>query len=165
MQLQLVLEPFSLLYILLYSSMQMTCITSSTTKIITCSGGSRIIIRRDFLLPLNNFSLSSQCIHVKKLQRGFRRGSINPMAVGGVGASPDTRTITYTCISYLQRVDGPLSKSCLFLAWSVPSPNPPTHPPQTRDQSLYRPCLVGEKFSTVLVASNLQTYVWSIKCS
>ena len=31
------------------------------------SGGSRIIIRRGFLLPLDNFSFFSQRIHIKKL--------------------------------------------------------------------------------------------------
>ena len=39
------------------------------------AGGSRRIIRRDFLLPLNNFILFLRCIHVKKI-------------IGGLGGAP-----------------------------------------------------------------------------
>ena len=54
-------------------------------QISSVSGGSRIIIRRGFLLSLNNFRLSSQCIHVKNY-KGLWRGSMDA-AVGGAGGS------------------------------------------------------------------------------
>ena len=53
------------------------------------SGGSRIILRRGLFPPVDNFGLSSQCIHSKKLWEGLRRGSMGATAVGGAGAPPD----------------------------------------------------------------------------
>ena len=41
------------------------------TKFVNHTGGSRIIIRRGFLIPPKNVSLSSQCIHVKKKFRSL----------------------------------------------------------------------------------------------
>ena len=55
------------------------------------SGGSRKIIRRGFLLPLNNFSFYSHCIHIKK---NYRRGLGGApwISSGSRGQSPSRPT-------------------------------------------------------------------------